>query len=112
MWALALLAADPPQPEGGPPSWTYLAYIPVFLVLGYLLLMRPARAQEQQRKSMMANLKKNDRIVNSGGIIGIVESIKEKEDEVVLRGGLRITKSSIVRIVSEDAAKDQKEGVA
>jgi preprotein translocase subunit YajC len=112
MWALLMLAADPPQAEGGAPPWTMFAYLPVLLLLAYMLLFRPARAQEQQRKAMVAGLKKNDRIVNSGGIIGTVESIKEKEDEVVLRGGLRITKSSIVRVLTDEPARDQKEGVA
>jgi preprotein translocase subunit YajC len=84
----------------------------MMLFLGYMLLMRPARAQEKQRKAMVEALKKNDKIINSGGIIGTVESVKDKEDEVVLRGGLRITKSSIVRVVTADDSKDQKEGVA
>jgi preprotein translocase YajC subunit len=112
MWALLMLAADPPQPEGGAP-W-FMSFVPllVLVAVGYMLLLRPARNQEQQRKAMVASLKKNDRIVNSGGIIGTVESIKEKEDEVVLRGGLRITKSSIVRVLTEEPARDQKEGVA
>jgi preprotein translocase subunit YajC len=111
MWALLMLAADPP-PDGGPP-W-FMSFVPllVLVAVGYMLLLRPARNQEQQRKAMVAGLKKNDRIVNSGGIIGTVESIKEKEDEVVLRGGLRITKSSIVRVLTEESARDQKEGVA
>jgi preprotein translocase subunit YajC len=61
---------------------------------------------------LVAALKKNDKIINSGGIIGVVESIKEKENEVVLRGGLRVTKSSIVQIVTEDTTKEQKEGGA
>ena len=112
MWALLMLAADPPPAEGGAP-W-FMSFVPllVLVAVGYMLLLRPARAQEQQRKALVAGLKKNDRIVNSGGIIGTVESIKEKEDEVVLRGGLRITKSSIVRVLTEEPARDQKEGVA
>jgi preprotein translocase subunit YajC len=111
MWALLMLAADPP-PDGGPPWFMSMVPLLVLVAVGYMLLLRPARNQEQQRKAMVAGLKKNDRIVNSGGIIGTVESIKEKEDEVVLRGGLRITKSSIVRVLTDEPARDQKEGVA
>ena len=61
---------------------------------------------------MVSTLKKNDKIVNSGGIIGIVESVKEKENEVVLRGGLRITRASIVQVVSEEAPKEQGKTVS
>ncbi|MGE3806832.1 MAG: preprotein translocase subunit YajC [Gemmataceae bacterium] len=74
----------------------------------YFFLIRPQQRQEQQRRDMVSTLKKNDRVVNHGGIIGVVEQIKEKEDEVVLKGGIRIVKSSIVRIMGdEDKDKDK-----
>ncbi len=83
-------------------------FIPLLAILfiGYFLLWRPARRQEAERKAMVAALRENDKIVNSGGIIGVVASIKDKEDEVVLKGCIRITKSSIVRVVREDSAKE------
>jgi preprotein translocase subunit YajC len=83
-------------------------FVPLLAILfiGYFLLWRPARRQEAERRAMVSALKENDKIVNSGGIIGVVASIKEKEDEVVLKGGIRITKSSIVRVVREDSAKE------
>ncbi len=106
-----LLAADQPPPDGGGSLFGGLFPIILIVFMGYFLLLRPMQRQEKQRQALVANVKKNDKIVNSGGIIGIVESIKEKEDEVVLRGGLRITKSSISRIVSpEETSKDQKDG--
>jgi preprotein translocase subunit YajC len=111
MWLIFLLAADAPpqQPETGGPWWIGMAPIAAMLVLFYFLLLRPQGKQEKQRKQMVANLKKNDRIVNSGGIIGVVDSVKDQEDEVVLKGGLRITKSSVVRVVPQDeSARDQK----
>ena len=81
-------------------------------VLFYFLMIAPMRRQEKQRQALVSTLKKNDKIINSGGIIGIVESVKEKENEVVLRGGLRVTKASIVQVVSEDTSKEQKNGGA
>lgn len=84
----------------------FVPMIGIGLVAWFLLIV-PMRRQEKQRKELMAAVKKSDRIVNSGGIIGIVESVKDQEDEVVLRGGLRITKSSIVKVVPADgSAKD------
>lgn len=112
MW-FAILLANGEQVPAGAPGWVTFAPLIAIGLLFWMLLLRPAQKQEQQRRAMVAALKKNDRIVNSGGIIGIVESIKDKEDEVVLRGGLRITKSSISRVLSqEDAGKDQKDGGA
>jgi preprotein translocase subunit YajC len=108
MWALTLFAegAAPAAGEGGG-LWQQLGgFAPIlFIVLiGYFLLLRPARMQEKQRQALVSAIKRNDRIVNSGGIIGVVESIKD--EEVALKGGLRITKSSIVRVVTDDSAKE------
>jgi preprotein translocase subunit YajC len=105
MLAALLFAADAPVPEG-PPWWSQIVLIlPIFLLF-FFLVLRPNRAQEQQRKALIAGLKRKDRIINSGGIIGEVESVKD-DDEVVLKGGLRITKSSITRVISaDDAVKD------
>lgn len=106
-----LFAADPPPPEGGPPTWTALFPFVALGLIFWLLLIRPQRTQEKQRQEMVAKLKRNDRILNSGGIIGVVDSVKDKDDEIVLKGGLRITRSSIVKVLTPDEpAKDQKDG--
>jgi preprotein translocase subunit YajC len=110
MLAALLLAVEETAPQTIAPS-SMLPFLPMLLLL-YLLLWAPSRRQEKQRQAMLATVKKNDKVINSGGIIGIVESVKEKENEVVLRGGLRVTKASIVQVVREDTAKDQKEGGA
>src|SRR5260370_2614506 len=105
MLSASLLAEAATGQEGQPNI--LVSMLPIFAVLaiGYFLLWRPARKQEADRKAMVGALKENDKIVNQGGIIGQVASIKEKEDEVVLKGGLRITKSSIVRVIRDDSAK-------
>ncbi len=110
--ALLLAVEETTTPQTSAPGWSNFVPFLAIPVLLYLLVFAPGRRQEKQRQAMLATLKKNDKIVNSGGIIGIVESVKDKENEVVLRGGLRVTKASIVQVVREDAGKDQKEGGA
>jgi preprotein translocase subunit YajC len=112
MFAALLLLAEETTPQTSAPGWSMFVPFLVMLPLLYLIVIAPGRRQEKQRQSMLATLKKNDKIINSGGIIGIVDSMKEKENEVVLRGGLRITKASIVQVVRDDSAKEQKEGGA
>jgi preprotein translocase subunit YajC len=106
MWLFLLAEDTPPEPT----FWQQLLGSPISLlvmmvVLFYFVLLRPGQQQEKLRRAKVAALKKNDKIINSGGIIGIVESIKD--DEIVLRGGLRLTKSSIVQVLKEEAAKEQ-----
>ena len=119
MLSTLLLLADQPaeQPQSSP--ITMLLPLLFIGVLGYFLMIRPMRRQEQQRQALLTALKKNDKVVTSGGIIGIVASIKEKEDEVTLKVDessnvrLRVTKSSIARILGgEETAKEQKEAGA
>ena len=109
---LVILAEEAAQQPSKEPGWVGFVPLVLLAVCAYLILIAPMKRQEKQRQALVATLKKNDKIINSGGIIGIVESVKEKENEVVLRGGLRVTKASIVQVVSEEAPKEQKEGKA
>jgi len=102
---IALLAQEPTQQ--GPPG--YAMMIPV-VVMGLMLVMF-FRASSKQRKELqkaLSALKKNDKVVTSGGILGMVVAIKEGEDEVTLKVDdtsntrIRVLKSSIVRITSGD----------
>jgi preprotein translocase subunit YajC len=101
---LVLLAQQTNGTEPSAPFWSSIALMAPIFILGYLLLLRPQQRQERERRERVAKLKKNDKVVNSGGIIGEIADIKDG-DEVVLKGGLRITKSSIVQILSEEPEK-------
>ncbi len=122
-YALQLLAQGPADPNqntnqggGGSPWGNPLLLIPVFLLIFYFTMIRPKQRVEREHQKRLRELKKNDKVVTSGGIIGIVASIKEKEDELTLKVDensnvrLRVTKSSVVQILSgEEPAKEQKE---
>jgi preprotein translocase subunit YajC len=103
MTLLAQILAQAPAQQTAP-GWTGIVPLALIGLVFWFLLIMPMRRQEKQRKELVASVKKSDRIINSGGIIGIVESVKEQDDEVVLRGGLRITKSSIVKVIPADSS--------
>jgi preprotein translocase subunit YajC len=101
---------------GGNPFLTFAPLVIIFILFYFFLIRAPMKKQEAERQALLSAMKKNDKVVTSGGIIGIVASIKEKEDEVTLKVDessnvrLRVLKSSIVKILSPDeAAKDSKE---
>ena len=56
--------------------------LPMVLIF-YLLILRPQRKQEANRKAMIAAIKKNDRVLTTGGLIGVVTNVKE--DEITIR---------------------------
>ena len=79
-----LLAAQEAPPEGGPPQW--VGSVIMFGAIGaifYFLLIRPQAKQEKERRAMLDALKKRDRVVTGGGLMGSVADIRD--DEVVLR---------------------------
>jgi preprotein translocase subunit YajC len=101
-----------PQQEQ-PWWWSITLFLPL-IILFYFLMLRPMRKQEQDRKSLASNLKKNDKVLTASGILGTVVSVSETEDEVTVKiddnTRVKMIKSSIVRnITQEEAAKAQKE---
>jgi preprotein translocase subunit YajC len=103
-WLAILAQADSGQQA---PAW--VMYLP-FIVMGLMLVMF-VRASSKQKKDLqkaLAAIKKNDKVVTSGGILGVVVAVKENEDEVTLKVDdtsntrIRVLKSSIVRITSGD----------
>jgi preprotein translocase subunit YajC len=53
--------------------------LPLFLIIGvfYLLLIRPQQKRQRQLQETISNLKINDKIVTTGGIIGVITAVKE-----------------------------------
>ena len=57
----------------------------MLLIFGifYFLVIRPEKKKQKDHKDMIANLRKNDEVVTSGGMHGVVVNIKDTT--VVLR---------------------------
>jgi preprotein translocase subunit YajC len=115
LYALILFAQKEVE-KGVPVEPTNFLQNPMFLMIGLMVLfffvvILPAqRKQRKEAEAIMSGLKKNDEVVTSSGIIGIVANIKEGGEEVTLKiddnARLRVLKSSIVRIINkkEEAA--------
>ena len=56
-------------------------FIPLILifVIFYFFLIRPQQKKVKEHKLMVENLKRGDKVVTSGGIIGTVEKIMEND---------------------------------
>jgi preprotein translocase subunit YajC len=79
----------------------------------YFLILRPSSQARKRHAELLGNLKKNDEVMTSGGIIGKVRDIKEveveggaKETRVTIESGTAtvvVERSRIVRIGTESA---------
>ena len=52
-------------------------FLPLVLIFGvfYFLLIRPQQQRQKDMKRMLAALKRGDRVVTGGGIIGVVQKV-------------------------------------
>ncbi len=90
MWiSPALAQADGAAAEPG----LLEAFLPIILifVVFYFLLIRPQQKKMKQHKEMLASIKRGDRIVTGGGIVGLVTRvIDDNEVQVEIAEGVRV----------------------
>ena len=84
------------------PILTFLPLIVMFVVF-YFLLIRPQQKKQREHREMVKNLKKGDRIVTSGGIIGTVHTLQD--DYLFLRVGDQDTKIEVLRSAIQEVRK-------
>jgi len=81
------------------PLGIILPFIIIFAIF-YFLLIRPQKIQQKKHKETIGSVTKNDKIITSGGIHGVVIRVKEKT--VILRvddnAKLEIQKSAIAHV--------------
>ncbi|OGX24225.1 MAG: preprotein translocase subunit YajC [Omnitrophica WOR_2 bacterium RIFCSPHIGHO2_02_FULL_45_21] len=87
------------QPQTVPPL---LQLMPIFLIfiIFYFLLIRPQQKQEKERLAMLKDIKKNDAVVTTGGMHGVVLNLKDKTITVRIDDNVKveIDRSAISRI--------------
>ena len=72
-------------------------FIPLILIfiIFYFFLIRPQQKKVKEHKLMVENLKRGDKVVTSGGIVGTVERVMENDRaEIIISDN---TKVEIIR---------------
>lgn len=56
-----------------------LQMLPILLIIGvfYFLLIRPQQKRQRQLQETIATLKIGDRVVTTGGIIGVITTVRD-----------------------------------
>ncbi len=82
------------------PFFQYIPFVLIFFIF-YFLVFKPEKKKKKEREDMKSNLKKNDRVVTSGGIHGTVVSLKEKSVMVRVDDNvkLELDKESISTVI-------------
>ena len=82
------------------PVWMTFAPMVLLVIVFYFILIRPQQKRAKQQAKLIAGLKSGDKVVTSGGIIGVVTSVKDRT--VSLRSAdakMEVTKSSVTEIL-------------
>lgn len=80
--------------------------LPILLIIAvfYVLLIRPQHKRQQQLQEVIANLKIGDRVVTTGGIIGVITTVRDTS--FLIRSAdksiLEIARSSVAGIDEEN----------
>ena len=88
----------------------FAQFIPLILifVIFYFFLIRPQQKKIKEHKIMVSNLQRGDKVVTSGGIIGVVERILE-EDKIDLtisdNVNVQVVKSTVQNLINKSDTK-------
>jgi preprotein translocase subunit YajC len=72
------------QSADGGAAGMFLQLAPLLMIFAvfYFLLIRPQQKKQKEHREMLGQLKRGDRVITGGGIIGRVSTVKEGVDEV------------------------------
>ncbi|MBA3814219.1 MAG: preprotein translocase subunit YajC [Alphaproteobacteria bacterium] len=103
---------------GGFGGFDFMSILPLVLIFAvfYFFLIRPQQKKAQEQKNLLSALRRGDRIVTNGGLIGIIHKvISDQELQVEIAEGVRVrvVRSMVASLVSKtepvsDSAEDNK----
>jgi len=61
------------------------AFLPLILIFGvfYILLIRPQQKKVKQHREMINNLRRGDKIITTGGIIGSINKVNDNREILI-----------------------------
>ena len=110
--SLFLLAEEPASGAAEQPPLSSM-FIPLMLmaVVFYFLILRPQTKERKKHDQMVRELKKNDRVITAGGIIGTVANVTPDSNEITIKiddnTRIRVLKSHVSVAAAEP--KDSKD---
>ena len=81
------LGGDVPAAMPGAPSameafiWN-MGLVALLVVMFYILLIRPQQKRMKEHSLMLQGLKKGDKVITAGGLVGTIAKIQDGDDEV------------------------------
>ena len=86
----------------------------IIMLLYTFMIAKPQQREQKKREELLKQIKKNDRVITSGGVFGVVTSVQTENNEVTIRidekndTKMRMQLSSIARVVVSDDTSETK----
>jgi len=96
--------------EGGQ-GGAFGAFIPLLLMFAifYFLLIRPQQKKAKEHKSMVASIKKGDRVVSSGGLHGTVTGLTDDTItmEIAPKVRVKVSRGSVAGVAGKREVQEK-----
>ncbi|MFN5436736.1 MAG: preprotein translocase subunit YajC [Planctomyces sp.] len=71
------------QPD--PPGWVQFLPLAFIGIMFYMILLRPQQKEQHRRRETLGSLKKSDKVVTTGGIVGTIADLSQDGRFVTLK---------------------------
>jgi preprotein translocase subunit YajC len=93
---------------------TFILPMALIFVVFYFFMIRPQQQKQKQLKSMLDSIRRGDRVVTAGGLIGTISKVEGDEAQIDIAEGVRVrvVRSTIASVITKPepvAAKKDKE---
>jgi preprotein translocase subunit YajC len=93
--------------QGGAGGLIQLLPILLIVAVFYFLLIRPQQKRQRQLQETIASLKIGDRVVTTGGVIGVIKTVRDTSFLILSadKSMLEIARSAVAGVDEEEAQK-------
>lgn len=102
--------AAPATTSGG---FDIMSFLPIILIFGvfYFLILRPQQQKARKHQQTLAALRRGDKVVTSGGIIGTISKIVSDQEiqlEIDENVKVRVVRAMITEVLSKTTPVDSE----
>ncbi len=83
-----------------------MAFLPMIMIIVvmYFLMIRPQAKKQKEHRKMLDMLEKGDKILTTGGVLGTIAGIKEKESILIVKIAdnvkIEMMKTSVAQVLN------------
>ena|SRR6185369_15002309 len=111
-WAADTATAAAPEASGFTAALVTFAPLVIIFLIFYLVAIRPQQRRMAEYQKQLSTLRRGDRVVTTGGIIGTVHRMDDKSPDTDLEIAqgviVKIQKNAIAEILAKTGAVEEK----